>query len=761
MLSLCPCATALFSRKSLFELYDRSSVIGELEAYLVAELLHVEDSTAASFANVLRIEGVRQILRVESFSGIPDFVEETPSAIVSERNDDSFFIVALIPMGYCVHVRFPEGNGQKMRSLLVQSFRNRKGLSRHLNGIDDFQATGGAQFHIPTLHIHSILFIVTRLSAARRVRSPRVSSHAAHWSHNLEVSVKLLSTPIFTIQTGSKVPPGDKLPCGGAQLLIGMAQINPTVGDLEGNLRLIREALRKGEEAGLDIVVGSELCVSGYPPKDLLERPHFVKHCREALEDLAGDVGETAALVGFPEQNASKTGKSVFNSCALLHQSRVVSVTRKTLLPTYDIFDENRYFEPSTNNAPVNHGSQRLGVTICEDLWNDPDFWPKRLYRIDPVARLVTEGADIIINCSSSPYDTGKENVRFRMLQNRVKKIGKPVIYVNQIGGNDELIFDGNSLAFGADGALLARGKAFEEDFLMVDTDTENSCEWETPCLDENLYKALVLGTRDYVVKCGFQRAVVGLSGGIDSAVTVALAVAALGKDNVLGVSMPSRYSSEGSKTDARALATNLGICLEVVPIDTTFNAYLEMMEPVFRGQESDVTEENVQARIRGNILMAVSNKFGHLVLSTGNKSELAVGYCTLYGDMAGGLAVIADVPKTRVYELAKYINRDKTIIPETILRKAPSAELRPNQTDQDTLPPYEVLDPILEAYVEDAKEIDEIVALGFDSRTVEEVIRRVDANEYKRYQAAPALKVTPRAFGTGWRMPIAQGYRR
>jgi NAD+ synthetase len=540
-----------------------------------------------------------------------------------------------------------------------------------------------------------------------------------------------------------------------------MAQINPTVGDLDGNLRAFREALHKGEEAGADIVIGPELCISGYPPKDLLERPHFVKQCREAIEELARDVGQTAALVGFPEENTRKTGKAVANSCALLHQSKIVSFTRKTLLPTYDVFDENRYFEPAIENTPVEHANRSLGLTICEDLWNDPEFWPKRLYRTDPVARLVSSGAEIIINCSSSPYDLGKEYVRFRMLKNRVEKIGRPIIYVNQVGGNDELIFDGNSLAFAADGRLLARGKAFEEDFLMVDTEEKGNLEWEDDPLVHNLHKALVLGTRDYASKCGFERAVVGLSGGIDSAVTAAIAVAALGKDSVLGVAMPSCYSSEASLTDARNLAANLDIRFEVVPIEPTFKAYLEMMEPLFRGQEADVTEENVQARIRGNILMAISNKFGHLVLSTGNKSELAVGYCTLYGDMAGGLAVIADVPKTRVYELARYINRGETVIPESILEKAPSAELRPNQTDQDTLPPYEVLDPILEAYVEDAKEIDEIVALGFDRATVMEVVRRVDANEYKRYQAAPSLKVTPRAFGTGWRMPIAQGYRR
>lgn len=544
-------------------------------------------------------------------------------------------------------------------------------------------------------------------------------------------------------------------------MLVAMAQINPTVADLEANLRRIRESIRKGTDAGADAIVLPELCISGYPPKDLLERRAFVRQCREALEDLAGDVGETATLVGFPEENTESTGKPVYNSCALLHRSQIVSVVRKSLLPTYDVFDENRYFEPASDNSPVDIGATRVGLTICEDLWNDPDFWPKQLYHTDPVPQLISEGAELIINCSSSPYDLGKEDFRLRMLGNRVKKIGMPIIYVNQVGGNDELVFDGNSFALAADGALLARGKPFEEDFLLVDTAATDAVEWEDSPLIESLYRALVLGTRDYTRKCGFRRVTVGLSGGIDSAVTACLAVAALGKENVLGVSLPSRYTSERSIADARAVAKNLDIQFEVIPIDPTFSAYLDALAPTFRGREPDATEENIQARIRGNILMAISNKLGHLVLSTGNKSELAVGYCTLYGDMVGGLAVIADVAKTRVYELARYINRRQPIIPDTVLEKAPSAELRHGQTDQDTLPPYEVLDPILQAHVEEAKEIDEIVALGFDRAVVEDVIRRVDANEYKRYQAAPALKVTPRAFGTGWRMPIAQGYRR
>jgi NAD+ synthetase len=539
-----------------------------------------------------------------------------------------------------------------------------------------------------------------------------------------------------------------------------MAQVNPTVGDLAGNLSIIREAIRKGEEAGVDLVVLSELCLSGYPPKDLLERPAFVDRCEEALMELASEVGRTAVLVGFPEKNTEPAGKPVYNSCALLHRSKVLATVRKSLLPTYDIFDENRYFESADNNPPVAFAGTRIGLTICEDLWNDRDFWPKRLYRTDPVSRIVTQGADIIFNVSSSPYALGKEDFRFRMMRTLVSKIRMPVIYVNQVGGNDELIFDGNSFALGADGSVLARGKSFAEDFLIVDTESDQSLEWKKTSLIERLNQALVLGTRDYARKCGFKSAVVGLSGGIDSAVTVSLAVAALGKDNVLGVSMPSRYSSEGSVTDARALAENLGIELKVIPIEPTFKAYLETLAPTFEGREHDVTEENIQARIRGNILMAISNKFGHLVLSTGNKSELAVGYGTLYGDMAGGLAVIADVPKTRIYELARCINRERKIIPETIFTKPPSAELKPDQSDQDTLPPYEVLDPILEAYVEEAKEVDEIVSLGFNRRVVEEVVQRVDTNEYKRYQAAPALKVTPRAFGTGWRMPIAQGYR-
>ncbi len=541
---------------------------------------------------------------------------------------------------------------------------------------------------------------------------------------------------------------------------VAMAQINPTVGDLEGNLSLIREALRRGEESSVQIVVLSELCISGYPPKDLLARSAFVRRCGEALDELAAGVGKTAALVGYPEENTSSTGKPVFNSSALLHEGKTVARVRKTLLPTYDIFDENRYFEPAQDTVPVDFCGSKLGLTICEDIWNDRDFWPQCHYRTDPVAGLIQHGAGAVLNISSSPYDLGKEDLRLRMLRGLVGKYRIPLIYVNQVGGNDELIFDGNSVALSADGSLLARGKPFEEDFLVVDTDSRDSVEWVDAPLMERLYAALVLGTRDYARKCGFKRAVVGLSGGIDSTVTVCIAAAALGKDNVLGVSMPSRYSSAGSVTDARTVAENLGIESQVIPIEGPFKAYLDTLAPTFEGRKPDVTEENLQARIRGNLLMAISNKFGHLVLSTGNKSELAVGYTTLYGDMAGGLAVIADVPKTRVYELARYINERESVIPKSVLTKPPSAELRPDQTDQDSLPPYEVLDSILQAYVEDARPVDEIVALGHDRELVMEVVRRVDTNEYKRYQAPPALKVTPRAFGTGWRMPIARAFR-
>lgn len=540
-----------------------------------------------------------------------------------------------------------------------------------------------------------------------------------------------------------------------------MAQIDPTVGDLQGNVRLIQEAIRRGEESGVQLVVLSELCISGYPPKDLLERQAFVRQCREALEDLASGVKKTAALVGYPEENTQPLGKPVFNSAALLHEGKIRAEVRKTLLPTYDIFDENRYFEPASENLPVAFCGGKIGLTICEDVWNERDFWPKHLYRVDPVPGLIHGGAQIVLNVSSSPYDLGKEDRRLRMLRSLVEKHRVPLIYVNQVGGNDELIFDGNSVALAADGSLLARGKAFAEDFLVVDTDSHQKLDWVEAPLMQRLYDALVLGTRDYARKCGFRRAVIGLSGGIDSTVTACLAAEALGPENVLGVSMPSRYSTEGSVGDARAVAEKLGIEFRTIPIEGPFAAYLETLAPVFGDREEDVTEENIQARIRGNLLMAISNKFGHLLLSTGNKSELAVGYCTLYGDMAGGLAVIADVPKTRVYELARYINERKSIIPEAVLTKPPSAELRPDQTDQDTLPPYEVLDPILEAYVEDALELDEITAQGYDRDLVREIMRRVDANEYKRYQAPPALKVTPRAFGTGWRMPIARSRRR
>jgi NAD+ synthetase len=450
----------------------------------------------------------------------------------------------------------------------------------------------------------------------------------------------------------------------------------------------------------------------------------------------------------------------VTNSAALLQGGKVLAVRTKTLLPTYDVFDEDRYFEPATENTPVGFGVRSLGLTICEDIWNDDDFWPERRYRANPPADLAAAGAAVIFNLSASPWTLGKTRTRFEMLRSLALKLRRPVVFCNQVGGNDELVFDGGSLVFNAAGELIAQARLFEEDLVFVDVDTAPAVEFIEPWDEELLYRALVLGLRDYFQKCGFKTAVLGLSGGIDSALVACLAVAALGKENVHGISLPSQFSSQGSLDDARALAQNLGIRYDVVPIQPVFEACKAQLKPVFAGRPEDIAEENLQARTRGALLMALSNKFGSLLLTTGNKSELAVGYCTLYGDMNGGLAVISDVPKMMVYRLARWINREREIIPVASITKAPSAELRPNQTDQDSLPPYDVLDAILEAYVVQGKSAGEITAGGFDEAAVRRVIRLIDLSEYKRRQAAPGLKVTTKAFGLGRRVPVAQRFR-
>jgi NAD+ synthase (glutamine-hydrolysing) len=539
---------------------------------------------------------------------------------------------------------------------------------------------------------------------------------------------------------------------------IALAQINPTVGDIAGNLKKIKQFAARAKRRGADLVVFPELCVTGYPPRDLVEHADFVARNKKAVEDLARQVQDMALIVGYVEENDRLTGKRLCNAAALLHHGKIVGVRRKQLLPTYDVFDESRHFAPGADNLPLKLGSHTLGLTICEDMWNDVSFWTRPTYTIDPVQELARAGADIQINISSSPFHHGKTRLRLDLVQSHVRKIKTPFFFVNQVGGNDELVFDGNSFAVDADGHLIARGKSFEEDLIVVDTGASEAQDWNEPPPIAQVRDALVLGLKDYTRKCGFKKVVLGLSGGIDSAVTAALAVEALGKTNVLGVSMPSPYSSRGSIADAQGLAEMLGIKLISLPISSIFSAYKQALRGAFAGLKPDVTEENLQARIRGTLLMALSNKFGMLVLTTGNKSELSMGYCTLYGDMNGGLAVISDVPKMMVYELGRLLNRRRPVIPEASFTKPPSAELRPNQTDQDSLPPYEVLDAIVEAYVEEGKDVDDIVALGHPKPLVEKILATIDRAEYKRRQAAPGLRITSKAFGIGRRMPIARG---
>jgi NAD+ synthetase len=538
---------------------------------------------------------------------------------------------------------------------------------------------------------------------------------------------------------------------------LALAQINTTVGDLRGNTGKILDAYRRAAAAGADLVLTPELAVTGYPPRDLLAKRRFVEDNLCALNELASQIGDTGLLAGYVDINPQRPGRDYFNAVALIHRGKIIARRYKSLLPTYDVFDEDRYFQPAGANDPVQWNGRRLGLTICEDVWSQ-DYLPARLYQRHPVDDFGK--IDLLLNISASPYHLGKEPIRHEMLSAVARQHKVPLAYCNLVGGNDELIFDGNSLVFDAAGNLLAHGAAFREDLLIVDLDSPSTISRQ-PCSPvAALHDALVLGLRDYAGKCGFKSAVLGLSGGIDSAVTACLAVAALGKENVVGVSMPSQFSSPGSIDDARALAGNLGIRWETIPIQPAFEQMKATMSGMFRGLPEDATEENMQARIRGQILMAISNKFGHLLLTTGNKSELAVGYCTLYGDMAGGLAVIADVPKTTIYELARHINRRQAVIPEASLTKPPSAELRPNQTDQDSLPPYEVLDAILTRYVEESKSAAEIVKeTGYAEALVRDIIRKIDLNEYKRKQAPPCLRVTTKAFGIGRRVPIAQRY--
>ena len=540
---------------------------------------------------------------------------------------------------------------------------------------------------------------------------------------------------------------------------VALAQINSTVGDFKGNEARILAAYQRGMDAGVDLVVCPELCVTGYPPRDLLLKKRFVAENRQVLDHLAAATGKTGLLVGFVDENKLRPGREVTNSVALLQNGNVVATRAKTLLPTYDVFDEDRYFEPAKENLPVEFNGRKIALTICEDIWNDDDFWRERRYRRNPPVELAEAGAGIIFNCSASPWHLGKNTTRHDMLQSLALKSGRPVVFCNQTGGNDELVFDGCSLVFNSTGGLIAQGKLFDEDFIVADTDSRTEQEPQHFSDEELIYRALVLGLRDYLHKCGFRSAVLGLSGGIDSAVTACLAVAALGKENVRGISLPSQFSSQHSLDDAARLSERLGIDYRVIPIQPAFETVSRTLKPAFAGRAEDTTEENIQARLRGVMLMALSNKFGALLLTTGNKSELAVGYCTLYGDMSGGLAVISDVPKTMIYRLAKWINRESEIIPTSSITKAPSAELRAGQCDQDSLPSYEVLDAILDLYVVRGKSAADIVAAGFDEATVREVILLIDRNEYKRRQAAPGLRVTTKAFGIGRRVPIAQRF--
>jgi len=541
---------------------------------------------------------------------------------------------------------------------------------------------------------------------------------------------------------------------------IALAQFNPTVGDFAGNSARILDLAGQAKQRGADLAVFSELCLCGYLPQDLLERPAFIERNHTELMALAGKV-PLPSLVGYAGRVKNGSGKAIANKAALLCGGRVAFEQSKMLLPTYDVFDESRYFQPAERQCVYGFSGEQLGITICEDVWNDKNFWANLMYDRDPVTEIVQQGSTVLLNISASPYTIDKRALRFEMLRSIATNQRRPIVYVNQVGGDDSLIFDGASIAITPDGKVAAQAAAFEEDLVLFDTETGRGEIHEQPQEEtEYAYKALITGTRDYVHKCGFKKVLVGLSGGIDSAVVASIAVAALGPENVLGVSMPGPFSSEGSKNDAVTLTKNLGCQLATVPITDVFDAYKKALAPAFGNRPQDVTEENIQARIRGNYLMALSNKFGSMVLSTGNKSELAVGYCTLYGDMAGGLAVVSDVPKLMVYELANWINREREVIPRSTIEKAPSAELRPNQKDEDSLPPYEVLDRILKAYIEDLRSPQEIAdQYGFDLKLVRDIALLVDRNEYKRKQAAPGLKITSRAFGFGRPFPIAQKF--
>lgn len=560
---------------------------------------------------------------------------------------------------------------------------------------------------------------------------------------------------------------------------LAIAQLNPTVGDLTHNRQLILNAAQKATSQGFDLMLTPELSLCGYPPRDLLLNPSFITAMTQALQDLAPALPpELMVLVGFAEPNreAPATGnKPLFNSMACLRFGKVQQVIRKRLLPTYDVFDEDRYFASGDQPGILQFSDLKIGITICEDLWNDEQFWGHRSYTVNPIEELVERQVDLIVNLSASPFVTGKQKVREALLTHSAQRHHCPIVYVNQLGGNDDLIFDGRSVVVNTEGEVVGRGRAFRSDLLCLEFDDQGKAFQTGTVADPlddphaEIWSALVLGVQDYARKCGFTQAVLGLSGGIDSALVGAIATAALGPENVLGVLMPSPYSSDHSIEDAKALASNLGMATQMIPIADLMSAYDQTLSEVFAGTESGVAEENIQARIRGAILMAIANKFGRLLISTGNKSELAVGYCTLYGDMSGGLAAISDVPKTRVYSLCRWLNsaaglkivstQGAEVIPTHIIEKPPSAELKPNQVDQDSLPTYDQLDDILARIIDQHQSQEQIVSAGHDVATVERVMKLVHRAEFKRRQAPPGLKITDRAFGTGWRMPIAAKY--
>ncbi|HEY1660908.1 MAG TPA: NAD+ synthase [Verrucomicrobiae bacterium] len=546
----------------------------------------------------------------------------------------------------------------------------------------------------------------------------------------------------------------------------GLLQLNSTIGDFAANQKKLLAGYEKAVALGAEFVLAPELFLCGYPPRDLLLRDDFIEANLAAVEAVAKKTGAVPLCAGFVDRNPARPGRALKNSAAVLQKGKILWCTNKSLLPTYDVFDEDRYFEPERLITPFVFKGKKIGITICEDIWNDEDFWPERLYRRDPVKELIAQGAELIVNISASPWHDGKERIRQAMLRRVARDEKIPLAHVNLVGANDELIFDGHSVAFDAGGEVIAAGKGFEEDVFVAEMVSgkgprkKSMAQDDFPAREAQIFAALSLGIRDYVRKCGFKSAILGLSGGIDSALTAVLAVDALGKDNVMGVAMPARYSSEGSLTDAEALAKNLGIRYEVLPIEPVFCAVEKQLEKVFAQLKKNEAEENLQSRLRGTTLMALSNKFGALVLTTGNKSEMAVGYCTLYGDMNGALAPLADVLKTDIYKIARWVNRDRAIIPENSILKPPSAELRPNQKDQDSLPEYEVLDGILDLYIVKNSGKEQIIEQGYDAEIVNEVLNKINFAEYKRRQAAPALKISARAFGMGRRIPIAQRFQ-